>query len=153
MMNEMKIKHQSLWGHVGSYAWFSDPIKDGERRSRMPPKTWSPSSGVMTAMQRKSGLLVAQVWQRLDDVIMGGQSSSGLQISSQGATAVWSGELITEGGGFCGARTASRDWDLGGAAGIRLRVRGDGQTYKLNLKTVRRGLHGTELQRMESRMI
>ena len=103
-------------------------------------------------MQTESRLLVAQVWQRLDDVIMGGQSSSGLQVSSEGASAVWSGELITEGGGFCGARTASRDWDLGGAAGIRLRVRGDGQTYKLNLKTVRWGLHDTRMQRMVSCM-
>ena len=41
-------------------------------------------------------------WERLDDVIMGGQSSSRLEASTTGA--VWSGELILEGGGFCGTR-------------------------------------------------
>ena len=41
-------------------------------------------------------------WDRLDDVIMGGQSSSGMEASGSGA--VWSGDLILEGGGFCGAR-------------------------------------------------
>ncbi len=46
-------------------------------------------------------------WQRLDDVIMGGQSSSTLEISNDGA-AVFSGTLVLEGGGFCGARTNVR---------------------------------------------
>ena len=62
-------------------------------------------------------------WDRLDDVIMGGRSSSTLQLipssspsaagdsngSEAGATlggaAEFSGELVIEGGGFCGART------------------------------------------------
>lgn len=44
--------------------------------------------------------------------------------------------VLQEGGGFCGQRTESRDLDLGSYAGVRLRVCGDGQTYKLNLKTV-----------------
>jgi hypothetical protein len=43
---------------------------------------------------------------------------------------------MQEGGGFCGQRTESRDLDLGSYDGVRLRVRGDGQTFKLNLKTV-----------------
>ena len=43
-------------------------------------------------------------WERIDDVIMGGQSSSSLQPSGNGQTAVWSGDLIIEGGGFCGTR-------------------------------------------------
>ena len=43
-------------------------------------------------------------WERLDDVIMGGQSSSTLRATEDGA-ALFSGDLILEGGGFCGART------------------------------------------------
>ncbi len=43
-------------------------------------------------------------WERLDDVIMGGQSSSTLKATEDGA-ALFSGDLILEGGGFCGART------------------------------------------------
>ena len=45
-------------------------------------------------------------------------------------------KVLQEGGGFCGQRTESQDLNLGSYDGIRLRVRGDGQTYKLNLKTV-----------------
>lgn len=43
-------------------------------------------------------------WERLDDIIMGGQSSSTLTATEDGA-ALFSGDLILEGGGFCGART------------------------------------------------
>lgn len=46
-------------------------------------------------------------WQRLDDVIMGGQSSSSLAISDD-QSATFSGTLVLEGGGFCGARTTVR---------------------------------------------
>ena len=45
-------------------------------------------------------------WGRLDDVIMGGRSSSELAPAEGGA--VWAGDLITEGGGFCGTRTQAR---------------------------------------------
>ena len=48
-----------------------------------------------------------QLWQRLDDVIMGGQSSSTLRADGDGS-AVFSGTLVLEGGGFCGARTNVR---------------------------------------------
>ena len=50
---------------------------------------------------------------------------------------MWTGTLRVEGGGFCGARTRRLDLDLANFDGIALRIRGDGQTYKLNLKTVR----------------
>lgn len=48
------------------------------------------------------------VWERLDDVIMGGQSSSTLRAAGDGSCADFSGDLIIEGGGFCGARTKVR---------------------------------------------
>ena len=47
-------------------------------------------------------------WERLDDVIMGGQSSSSLK-AVEGGAALFSGDLILEGGGFCGARTKVGD--------------------------------------------
>ena len=47
-------------------------------------------------------------WERLDDVIMGGQSESGLKLGEAG-TAVWQGVLRVEGGGFCGARAKVRE--------------------------------------------
>ena len=42
-----------------------------------------------------------------------------------------------QGGGFCGARTRKLGLDLSRFDGLRLRVKGDGQTFKLNVKTVR----------------
>lgn len=42
-------------------------------------------------------------WEKIDDVIMGGKSSSKIQ-SGPGQTAVWTGNLNIDGGGFCGTR-------------------------------------------------
>mmetsp|Transcript_26186 Transcript_26186/g.83691 ORF Transcript_26186/g.83691 Transcript_26186/m.83691 type:complete len:633 (+) Transcript_26186:205-2103(+) len=78
-------------------------------------------------------------WERLDDVIMGGASSSGISEATPEADGftgvVWSGELVVEGGGFCGTRTVPLEVDLGAYDGLQMRVRGDGQRYKVNIKT------------------
>ncbi len=42
---------------------------------------------------------------------------------------------MVEGGGFCGARTTATPLDLSAYDGIHLRVKSDGQTFKLNIKT------------------
>jgi monofunctional biosynthetic peptidoglycan transglycosylase len=74
-------------------------------------------------------------WEPIDDVVMGGLSSSDLEPTGRG-TAVFSGRVSLENnGGFASIRSAPQGWDLGTYAGIALRVRGDGRTYKLNLKT------------------
>eukprot|EP00878_Enallax_costatus_P001050 GHUV01001185.1.p1 GENE.GHUV01001185.1~~GHUV01001185.1.p1 ORF type:complete len:643 (+),score=165.16 GHUV01001185.1:143-2071(+) len=75
------------------------------------------------------------IWERLDDVIMGGSSSSGLAAAEDGSGAVWSGDLIVEGGGFCGARTRTLNLNLSAYDGLQLRVKGDGQIFKINVKT------------------
>eukprot|EP00887_Chlorella_sp_A99_P002649 scaffold6.g2649.t1 len=70
-------------------------------------------------------------WERLDDVIMGGQSSSGLAPAADGSGAVWTGDLIVEGGGFCGTRSVPLALDLSAYDGIALRVKSDkGQIFK-----------------------
>lgn len=74
-------------------------------------------------------------WQRLDDVIMGGNSSSVLETNPDNTGAVWRGELVVEGGGFCGARSDAMSLDLGAYDGIALKVKGGGRTLKLNIKT------------------
>jgi hypothetical protein len=43
--------------------------------------------------------------------------------------------LIVEGGGFCGCRTRPMNLDLSRFDGIHLRVKGDGQIFKMNIKT------------------
>jgi hypothetical protein len=77
-------------------------------------------------------------WQKLDDVIMGGNSSSLLSLNDTSPGFAWKGELVVEGGGFCGARSypdATGTMDLSNYDGITLRVKGAGETLKLNIKT------------------
>ena len=77
-----------------------------------------------------------EAWQKLDDVIMGGNSDSALSLSEAGDGFTWSGKLVLEGGGFCGARSYEKGViDLSAYDGISLRVRGSGETLKLNIKT------------------
>eukprot|EP00873_Tetraselmis_striata_P015836 jgi/Tetstr1/436100/TSEL_024948.t1 len=97
------------------------------------PATGSGSKEVLSMRSAED----LETWRRLDDVIMGGQSSSVMALAEAGGegTAVWTGNLILEGGGFCGTRTDAADFGLTGYDGICLRVKGSGQRLKLNLKT------------------
>ncbi|GMH41098.1 hypothetical protein BSKO_09008 [Bryopsis sp. KO-2023] len=75
-------------------------------------------------------------WERLDDVIMGGQSESKMALSEDGSGIVFTGQVVVEGGGFCGHRTVSLDVeDLSDYDGIAMRVKGDGQIFKINVKS------------------
>jgi monofunctional biosynthetic peptidoglycan transglycosylase len=74
-------------------------------------------------------------WGPVDDVVMGGVSSSTVRASDEG-TAVFSGEVSLENnGGFASVRSRPRDWELAGMRGLALRVRGDGKSYKLGART------------------
>jgi hypothetical protein len=74
-------------------------------------------------------------WAAVDDVVMGGASTSGLHASGQGSALFTGVVSLAHGGGFASVRSRPRDWELAGARGIALRVRGDGKTYKLNVRT------------------
>jgi len=80
-------------------------------------------------------------FRRMDDVIMGGQSSSGWALvpAADGSPAHgrWSGQVVLEGGGFCGCRADGISFDLSAYDGLALRLRSDGLRYKLNVKTAR----------------
>ena len=75
------------------------------------------------------------VWRRVDDIVMGGRSSSALR-SDRGGALVFSGQINTSGGGFASWRGRSRS---GGAllsadtTALRVRLKGDGKCYKLTL--------------------
>lgn len=76
------------------------------------------------------------IWGALDDVVMGGVSSSNFYILEK--TAVFNGNVSTaNSGGFASVRTKnfSPAINLSGFTGIRLRVKGDGQRYKIFLRT------------------
>ena len=75
-------------------------------------------------------------WGAVDDVVMGGISKSGIQLGT--GFAIFSGDVSTENsGGFASVRTRNFEpsLNLSNYQGIELRVKGDGQRYKLFLRT------------------
>jgi len=77
----------------------------------------------------------AAPWYAVDDVVMGGVSRSGFDLPEPGI-ARFSGRVSLEnGGGFASVRTPPRDWGTAGATAFVLRVRGDGRSYKLTVRT------------------
>jgi len=79
----------------------------------------------------------SQPWPSIDDVVMGGRSSSAMEIEK--GMAVFAGEVsLADGGGFASVRSLARPHDLSAYSGILLRVRGDGKRYGLRLRTDRR---------------
>ena len=76
----------------------------------------------------------AEEWSVVNDVVMGGRSSSTLTFSGAG-TAVFRGTLsLDNNGGFASVRCRPRAFQLEGFAGIRLTLRGDGKTYRLRFR-------------------
>lgn len=77
---------------------------------------------------------LSQIWGAVDDVVMGGVSQSGIERVATGA--LFSGVVSTENsGGFASVRTRNLDpIDLSAYSGVRLRVRGDGNRYKVLLR-------------------
>ncbi|MFK0733509.1 MAG: CIA30 family protein [Gloeotrichia echinulata GP01] len=76
------------------------------------------------------------VWGALDDVVMGGVSASNIQFVEN--TALFAGNVSTaNSGGFASVRTKNFEpaFNLSGYKGVELRVRGDGQRYKIFLRT------------------
>jgi len=78
---------------------------------------------------------IQNTWGSIDDVVMGGVSQSNITISESGA--IFSGAVSTaNSGGFASIRTRSFEppLNLSKYRGIELRVKGDGQRYKLILR-------------------
>ncbi|NJO73919.1 MAG: NAD(P)H-binding protein [Leptolyngbyaceae cyanobacterium RM1_406_9] len=77
-----------------------------------------------------------EVWGALDDVVMGGVSQSSIRLGVDGAA--FSGTVSTaNSGGFVSIRTRNFEppLDLSQAEGIELCVKGDGNRYKLLLRS------------------
>lgn len=74
-------------------------------------------------------------WMPMNDVLMGGVSSGRLGATGND-TAAFAGRVsLDSGGGFASVRSRPRTYDLRGSSGLELRIRGDGRSYKINLKT------------------
>jgi uncharacterized protein YbjT (DUF2867 family) len=89
-----------------------------------------------TRLGAESNPNLPAIWGSVDDVVMGGVSESGMRWG--GNSAIFSGRVSTDNsGGFASVRTRNFDptIDLSDYTGIELRVKGDGQRYKLFLRT------------------
>jgi NADH dehydrogenase [ubiquinone] 1 alpha subcomplex assembly factor 1 len=72
-------------------------------------------------------------WQVVNDDVMGGASTSSLQLNEAGA--VFQGELSrANSGGFASVRLVLAPFDLAGMDMILVRLRGDGRRYKFTLR-------------------
>jgi len=74
-------------------------------------------------------------WKVIDDRIMGGCSQSRPEYL-QGVGLRFSGTVFLDNnGGFASIRSGEGCFDLSSHSGLKIRVRGDGHTYKLSLRT------------------
>ncbi len=76
---------------------------------------------------------VADGWETVNDSVMGGRSKGGP--SFEKGILTFSGATNTNGGGFSSIRTEPGRFDLSGKSGLLIRARGDGRTYKVELRT------------------
>jgi uncharacterized protein YbjT (DUF2867 family) len=95
------------------------------------------------ALSSPTGIPTGPAWGALDDVVMGGVSSSSLQIDRTGGeqgmpTGVFKGTVsIANNGGFASIRCKNFEpvEDLSAYEGLELRVKGDGHRFKLIVRT------------------
>lgn len=74
-------------------------------------------------------------WAIVNDDVMGGLSSSQVEVTEAG-TFLFTGSVSLENnGGFASTRTRTDDLDLSRHDGVVLRVRGDGRRYQFRLRT------------------
>ena len=76
-----------------------------------------------------------QNWLIVNDGVMGGVSQSEMILTPAG-TAIFRGSVsLDNNGGFASVRTYPTAYQLAGYDGLSLRIKGDGQPYKLRLRT------------------
>ncbi len=98
------------------------------------------AAGIVTAMAADRELLGEAAtprleWRSIDDVVMGGVSRSEARLTADGALRFSGVVSLENNGGFASIRSEPVKLDLSGAQGLRLRVKGGGKGFKLNLKT------------------
>lgn len=91
------------------------------------------STAIRLALDFRDPPVVGE-WTSVDDRVMGGVSTSQITATPEGLE--FSGVVsLANNGGFASIRARPRVYDLAGATVLILRVQGDGQIYKLALRT------------------
>ena len=98
------------------------------------------AAGIVTAMAADRELLGEAAtprleWRSIDDVVMGGVSKSAVRLAPDGVLRFSGVVSLENNGGFASIRSEPVQLDMSGAQGLRLRVKGGGKRFKLNLKT------------------
>jgi hypothetical protein len=99
-----------------------------------PPPLIQPQAGLIFDFRVPSAP-VNQIWGALDDVVMGGVSTSTLQQDAEGAR--FTGNVSTaNSGGFASVRTRNLTppLDLSRNLGLELKIKGDGNRYKFLIR-------------------
>ena len=79
-----------------------------------------------------------RLWRIVNDGVMGGLSQSRMDVTAE-RTGVFQGTVSLENnGGFASVRMEPTDFGLAGRKGFSLRIKGDGRSYQLRLRTDRR---------------
>ncbi|MDX1417436.1 MAG: CIA30 family protein [Candidatus Promineifilaceae bacterium] len=80
-------------------------------------------------------------WMSVNDTVMGGISSSAVEIDSKFKRLTFSGNVSLENnGGFASIRSQWAPYNLEAFDGIAMRVRGDGNQYRLRIRTQTTGV-------------
>lgn len=74
-------------------------------------------------------------WMAVNDSVMGGVSVSRPEATDRGSLRFMGTLSLDNNGGFASIRNAAEYFDINEGDGIMLRIRGDGRTYQLRLRT------------------
>lgn len=86
---------------------------------------------------------VDEQWTSVNDGVMGGVSEGGFRIIDDKVLEFYGNLSLENNGGFASIRTRPTDLKLDGYDTIAMRVKGDGRTYYLNLRTAARRTAGS----------
>ncbi len=73
-------------------------------------------------------------WRIVNDRVMGGLSSSGIEVNELNSI-IFTGKVSLENnGGFASLRSPVRDYNFENHTGIEIRIKGDGKRYSISMK-------------------
>ncbi|MFK7931340.1 MAG: CIA30 family protein [Myxococcota bacterium] len=104
-----------------------------------------------SALPKGTELPLGGDWNEVDDRVMGGISKGSAAVNEDGHV-IWTGRMTTESnGGFVTTRTQFEPLNLSESTGLRLRVRGDGRTFKVTMNTNRSHGRGVGMAQLPTR--